>query len=90
MPFLCVAESVVSKLSAAVQTALAGALLPSVQLLVCALTVVVQSRSATANVHAIEALEGWVGMVAILVQNDGCRGAALQTTCDNFFHDAVR
>ena len=62
MPFLCVAESVASKLSAALQTALAGTLLPAVQLLVCAVTVVVQSRSATAKVHAIETLNGWLGM----------------------------
>jgi hypothetical protein len=41
---------------------LAGALLPAVQLLVCAATVVVHSRSATANVHAIENLNGWFGI----------------------------
>ena len=61
MPFLCVAESVANRLSAALQTAFAGTLLPAVQLLVCAATVVVQ-RSATAKAHAIETLDGWLGI----------------------------
>ena len=70
MPFFCVVDSVANRLSAALQTALAGTLLPALQLLVCAVRGGVQSRSATANVHAIETLRGWLGMVAILVQNN--------------------
>lgn len=62
MPFLCVGESVASKLSAALQTAFAGTLLPPVQLPVCAVTDLVGSRSATAKAHAIETLSGWFGM----------------------------
>ena len=66
MPFFCVAESVESRLSAALQTALAGTLLPAVQLLVCAVTLVVQSRSASANVLAIETVNGWLGMSSLI------------------------
>ena len=65
MPFFWVAERVASRLSAALQTAFAGTLLPAVQLLVCALTVVVQ-RSATANAHAIETLDGWLGISNVI------------------------
>jgi hypothetical protein len=62
MPFRWAGERVASRLSAALQTALAGTLLPAVQLLVCAVRVVVLSRSATAKAHAIGTLSGWMGM----------------------------